>query len=331
MKAGSQRGYYGHCINLPQDVEELADPLPRYPKDTSVIIVRMNRKNDTFKDVLVRRQKVLNALRWLILNRQKVLNALRWLILNNPVYKMVNINMHNKQLPENGVPSDLAPGITDSDTTIDHGIDFGPFISENNDETVYTNEIDTSSFLPFPENQQQEIHGIQEYLSQQAKDWPTIDEQPLSEFTTPFLAIMAFPTLFPDGTGESTNCSAHRDVAFDEKVKHVTKFSERKDDSTWICRFAGHPRFSYWALDLIQRRRTLDQSSIYLKQNPGDAHLTTDELREMAFTNNSSVLLSRISRYVGNIPGTAAYWHKVKDGNYNTCWATYFLFYLLSC
>lgn len=34
-KPGGQKGYSGHCINLPQHVEELACSLPRYPKDLS--------------------------------------------------------------------------------------------------------------------------------------------------------------------------------------------------------------------------------------------------------------------------------------------------------
>ena len=33
IKPGGQRGYAGHCINLPQKVEELANTLPRYPKE----------------------------------------------------------------------------------------------------------------------------------------------------------------------------------------------------------------------------------------------------------------------------------------------------------
>lgn len=33
IKPGGQRGYSGHCINLPQNVKELAKSLPRYPKN----------------------------------------------------------------------------------------------------------------------------------------------------------------------------------------------------------------------------------------------------------------------------------------------------------
>lgn len=37
IKPGGQRGYSGHCINLPQNVTDLAKSLPRYPKDLAVI------------------------------------------------------------------------------------------------------------------------------------------------------------------------------------------------------------------------------------------------------------------------------------------------------
>ena len=55
IKPGDQRGYSGHCINLPQNVTELATSLPRYPKDLAVIIVKVKGRNNTFKYVTVRK------------------------------------------------------------------------------------------------------------------------------------------------------------------------------------------------------------------------------------------------------------------------------------
>ena len=40
---------------------------------------------------------------------------------------------------------------------------------------------------------------------------------------------------------------------------------------------------------MIERKRILQQTGIFLKQNPGDAHLTTEELKEMLATNNSNI------------------------------------------
>ncbi|CAB3982200.1 ATP-dependent DNA helicase PIF1 [Paramuricea clavata] len=53
-------------------------------------------------------------------------------------------------------------------------------------------------------------------------------------------------------------------------------------DNKFSYRYASHPRFSYWALNMLQRKRTLQQNSIFLKHNPGEAHLTIEELCEMA-------------------------------------------------
>lgn len=68
IKPGGQRGYSSHCINLPENVAELAHSLPRYPKDLFVIVVKMKDKDNNFKDVTVRRQNVSDALQWLINN-----------------------------------------------------------------------------------------------------------------------------------------------------------------------------------------------------------------------------------------------------------------------
>ena len=78
IKPGGQRGYSGHCVNLPQNVKELATSLPRYPKDLSVIIVKVKGKDNSFRDVAVRREKVHNAL--------------LWLVQNNPHYAELEIN-----------------------------------------------------------------------------------------------------------------------------------------------------------------------------------------------------------------------------------------------
>lgn len=37
-KPGGQRAYKGHCINFPQDIQHVADSLPRYPKELPIIL-----------------------------------------------------------------------------------------------------------------------------------------------------------------------------------------------------------------------------------------------------------------------------------------------------
>ena len=48
----------------------------------------------------------------------------------------------------------------------------------------------------------------------------------------------------------------------------------------------------------------LQQASVFIKQNPGEAHLTSEEPRELVETNNASALWSKLFRYAGNITGT---------------------------
>lgn len=123
---------------------------------------------------------------------------------------------------------------------------------------------------------------------------------------------MVFPALFPDGKGDPINPCLLSDVPLDNRIQHLMKFAENVDGS-WIYRFACHPRFSYWALNMIKRQCTMQQSSIFLKQNPDKSHFTIEELRDMATNNTSSGFMSKLSRYVSNITGSAAYWHKIRE------------------
>ena len=102
---------------------------------------------------------------------------------------------------------------------------------------------------------------------------------------------MAFPTLLPDGRGDPTNKALVRDILLAERVKHLIKFAENVDNRC-IYRFASHPRFSCWAFNMILRKRSLQQTGIFLKQNLGEAHLSIQELHEMAASNNSATFMS---------------------------------------
>lgn len=44
VKPGGQRGYSGHCINLPQNVKEIAAALPRCPSQLHLCNYERTRK-----------------------------------------------------------------------------------------------------------------------------------------------------------------------------------------------------------------------------------------------------------------------------------------------
>ncbi len=74
--------------------------------------------------------------------------------------------------------------------------------------------------------------------------------------------------------------------------------------------FASHPRFKFWIYDRIRRHRSLDQSKVYLNQNPGDANLTISDLKQAIYNGDANGIMKRMSAYSSNITGSDAYWHK---------------------
>ena len=114
---------------------------------------------------------------------------------------------------------------------------------------------------------------------------------------------MAFPTLFPDSKGDPTNSGTKRDVTFGQKIKHLIKFGGKKDEK-WHFRFAAHPRFAYWAFNMLQRHRMLSQyfsshisQAIFLKKNPGESHVSVEELKEMLHSKSYSGVMSKLMHY----------------------------------
>ena len=62
---------------------------------------------------------------------------------------------------------------------------------------------------------------------------------------------------------------------------------------------------------MIQRKQILQQTSILLKQNPGEAHLTTEELQQTNYS--ADIFLCKISRYLSNLTRSNSYWQKGKE------------------
>ena len=297
-KPGGQKAYKGHCINFSQDIQELANSLPRYPRELPVIVVSVKGKDNTYKDLTVRREKVSCAL--------------HWLVQHNPVYKNITIDYDClSSLPSEGIPSELHQ-IDCIENTKDKEMDpdRGPL---DVNEIPFNEETELSSTILNPVTLKPQKQLITDQLLQKHKlNWPHRDASPLNEFKIEFLATMAFPTLFPDAKGDPTNTAIKRGATLGEKIKHLIKFAEYSNDE-WTYRFASHPRFAYWAFNMIQRHRLLSQGSIFLKQNPSDAKLTVEQLKQMLQSNNHSTLMSKLMHYAKNITGSNSYWHKAKE------------------
>ena len=126
------------------------------------MVVKMKGKDNSFKDVTFRRQNVADAL--------------HWLINNNPYYKDIIINNNSlNSLPLHGVPQDLLSIETEIlENSEASEPDLGP---QNEEDIVYDESTEMSSFLPIPECQQQEVQAIQQQMCHQPTHmpWPAVD------------------------------------------------------------------------------------------------------------------------------------------------------------
>ena len=263
---GGQRAYKGHVITFPANVQEVADKLPNLPEDLPIVRLVSATSEFKSKDFRVRRMKVLSAL--------------QWLVRNNPVYRDVVID-HNRimSLPADDLITGIKKVTLNVSDKDELPPDRGPTISSDS-----LNE-ENNSFLPLNLNTKKQSDLIFEQAN--GIELEFVGDNPYNEFSTEFIATMAFPTLFPDAKGDPTNFALPRDIAssdtesFSLKIKHLMKFGECID-SKWYYRFAAHPRFAYWAFNILYRKRILSKGNLYVKRNPGEVDFTLEEFNEMA-------------------------------------------------
>lgn len=283
-KHGGQRGYKGHVVNIPQDIQGFLDRLPRNVDELPVLLIRRTGENNTHADLRVRRQKVLSAL--------------RWLCINNPFYSSVTIDQTAvARLPLDGIPDELRHANDDVERQIDTS-------SSLEDNAAHSSH----SFLPVPKQTLTEDDAIRAAIDgKDPLDWPNVAGEPINEFRTPGLASQAFPTLFPYGTADPTCPGRQRSVTLTEAFKHLLRYAEVVDENL-LWRFATHPRFPYWALNMKLRHQLISQTSVYLHQHPTDANLTVEDLRDMVGRMTSEHLMQRLQRYAAKTQGSHPYW-----------------------
>ena len=133
---GGQKAYKGHVITLWNDVQKLADILPRHSKDIPV--------DNKPQGLKVRRKNVEDALMWLTGTNENGEP-------NNILYKDITIDYDFlESLPVNGYLPETKSVEFDSDelgfdSDVNELPDLGPM---NSDENVYNEHTEMGSFLP---------------------------------------------------------------------------------------------------------------------------------------------------------------------------------------
>ena len=102
-------------------------------------------------------------------------------------------------------------------------------------------------------------------------------------------------------------------LAIEQKYRHLLKNCEDIDGHLEY-RFAKHPRFVLWLYNLHYRHRTLPQGKIFLQQNPGNANMATEDLKELIDQPaRNKPIITQMTKFIANVPGTPAYLHRASQ------------------
>ena len=297
VSKGGQYKSRGNVITFSQDIAPLCMTLPRIPEELDVLIVRKpGAKNTaTYRDFRVRKHKVLDFL--------------RYLKAHNPYYANIAVRPADQvDLPIDGdilerlphVESNRAAQETGDNEDTGHSSDGGSaFVPDTLSEE---HNAFVPKFLPRSyevdalENDIQQI-GITP-TSSGALPWPAFGPA-LSEYTTDGLFTQAFPSLFPLGKADFYTPRPHRLELF-EWAKHLVRY--RCD------RFATHPRFRFFALNLIFRHRAMSRGKFLFSRNIGGRNMTVGQLKRSLAGHNGNELAEKIVRCVKTVRGTRPFW-----------------------
>ena len=245
--------------------------------------------------------------------KPKVLRFLQFLKANNPFYAHIDIRHPDDiDLPIDGNILDHLPIVDTIDSRVSSNLQntsHEPF-RDPGEENFEPEELiqEQNCFLPSPVFGQSELEAVSSAMrsnglastpgNEVAISWPTLGD-PLSEFSTEGLFSKAFPALFPLGMGDFS-LPRRRSLALYEWVKHLMRYRDP--------RFATHPRFRFFALNLIYRHRAMRQGRFLFSRNISHNNMTVGQLREALRGQDGLELASKIVRCLKSVRGTRPYW-----------------------
>ena len=267
------------------------------------------------------------------MRRHKVLAFLRYLKQNNPFYSAVSIRPENDvDLPIDGDVIHRLPNVSTLTSSFDLEHPSAPSDSSFNDESDRARFVPDSLaqednlFVPGTFLGSSELDAIRngirdlglDVTDQHPLPWP-LSGPALSEYTTNGLFTMAFPSLFPCGKADYASPRRAK-LELYEWVKHLMRYRD--------ARFAIHPRFRFFALNLIFRHRAMSRGKFLFTRNVGHRDMTVGQLKNRLKNNDGAQLASKIIRCVQTVRGTRPYWSlegaKLRDMIYQIGTPTFF-------
>ena len=302
-------GSRGHVVSFYQDITGICDELPKLPSHVS--IVKVIRSGITAKG-----ENISNSLN---VNRHKVISALKWLKTYNPLYNDIKIVESNLSWMKGKHNDTLADVVTiECDNEEEEDGDKGPckkqviepqnLITEPEDETYGCVSTEKTQILF--EGDKKLAEAIRKDLRSKnipRINWPTRDVKPISEYSDTKIFCLAFPWLFPGGTGDIKESRAH-DVEIGEWAQNLLFFEDG--------RFAKDKLWSFFTLNFMQRHRNKSQSRWFVKDFVTNAPPTLDELQQQV-KNGDNTFIDKLMYFGKIVPGSSAYWRSKKAELYS--------------
>ena len=96
----------------------------------------------------------------------------------------------------------------------------------------------------------------------------------IKKHTVAGLCSMAFPTLWPTGKGDPTSVGRMCTVSLSDAFRYLMYYGEPDSDGLPHYRFVAHPRFVFWACDMMMRHHANSQARYFMNRIPGVKELS---------------------------------------------------------
>ena len=255
-----------------QDIQDIADTLPRLPQDLPYVILKHPDERIIDKTFQVRRQYLIDALKFLIQNSED--------------YKYIKISNENcHSYPEDDIIQNL-PQINSTVLKVPHE---KPSTANPESTIGSSSTID----MPFPiRNVVENMESAMEDSAQQPQhNWPKRSPCPVSEFITGFFS-KAFPDLFPYGKGDITKARLGKNPTMASYIQHLLRSYRR---------FVTHHCFIFVATNILRRHMALTLGNVFTKRSADEISLL--ELKKALSEKNDKIIKKLLYFSVG-IPGT---------------------------
>lgn len=302
LKNGTM-GLQGHTCAFEQDVQGFINVLPRKRTDVTVIKVLKH-----LRDEIGSAKSVVKPFR---VRREKVLKALEFLVKYNKEYSDITIDMSALDWLSGEEGTLTGAVITDNEMTThddDNACDddIGPAPNQAVAPRQGVSEVESFGYIDeggnaHLSNTDQEINNLISNAKASANgseitvDCPSVEQLPVSEYSTTRIFARAFPWLFPGGLGDVKD--------YPGDMKDWAKMLNYFEDG----RFTKDKFWCFFGMNYVIRHRNASSGRWFVNNMTAGEPTTLQELQESVIAGDNK-FINNLTFYNKRIPGSNPYW-----------------------